>query len=101
MKKDITELFVIVDDFYNDYTKYKDKHQIGEIRLKTRTPRLSGSEIITILLLFHRSPAKNFKYFYTSYLQLYREEFPNLGNYQRHLKKHFQKLVKFDKNMYG
>ena len=40
-------------------------------------------QLISIVLLFHQSPAKNFKFFYTSYLQLYRSEFPGLPSYNR------------------
>lgn len=35
------------------------------------------------MLLYHQSPCKNFKYFYNSYLQLYKNEFSNLLSYNR------------------
>ena len=41
------------------------------------------SEMVTILILYHQSPCKNFKYFYLSYLQLYKSEFPSLVSYSR------------------
>ena len=36
-------------------------------------------------MLFHQSPAKNFKFFYESYLQQYLSEFPRLPSYNRFL----------------
>lgn len=84
MKKDITSLYYFVDDF----CKVSD-NQISKSFLPngskspTRKPDISYSEILTIVLLYHQSPCKNFKYFYMSYLQLYKDEFPNLPSYQR------------------
>jgi hypothetical protein len=69
--------------FANNMKNIK-KHTLLVIKKKaTRIPSLHASEIITIILLFHYSPAKNFKYFYTSYLQNYRSELPNLVSYNR------------------
>jgi len=83
MKKDITELFMWVDDFCQQYDAWLVSHTLPPTRQLTRTPGLQTSEIMTIVLLFHQSPAKNFKFFYTSYLQLYKSEFPNLPSYNR------------------
>jgi hypothetical protein len=63
-----------------------EKHQIsdeGKIRKPTRIPGLVESEIITIILMFQDSPCRNFKYFYNSYLQLYKSEFPKIPSYER------------------
>jgi len=85
MKKDITECFAFVDDFCQQYESFLAKQTLPTERKPTRTPGLAISEIMTIVLLFHQSPAKNFKYFYTSYLQLYKSEFPHLPHYNRFL----------------
>jgi hypothetical protein len=87
MKKDITQLFCFVDDFCKAIDKWmKSKLLSNEyLRKATREPDMSDSEIITIILLYHQSPCKNFKYFYYCYLQQYREEFPNLLSYNRFL----------------
>ena len=37
----------------------------------------------TIMLMFQESPCRNFKYFYKSYLQQYKPEFPKMPNYER------------------
>lgn len=86
MKKDITDLFVFVDDFVTGLEKdHCTKHlQYSETKcLPTRTPGLSPSEIICILLMFQDSPCRNFKFFYHSFLQLYRSEFPQMPCYHR------------------
>lgn len=86
MKKDITELFAFIDDFCNAAHQFLNKTLIGkEIKAKkpTRAPEMSDSEIMTLVLLYHQSPCKNFKYYYNSYVQLYKLEFPKLVSYER------------------
>ncbi len=85
MKKDITELFCLVDDFSSSMEKEIAKQQLANKnnRLPTRVCKLADSEIMSIVILFQQSPCKNFKYFYKSYLQLYKEEFPGLPSYER------------------
>ena len=83
MKKDITDLFVLLDDFCAEYDLFIQRQILPKTRKPTRLPGLQISEIISIVLLFHYSPAKNFKYFYTSYLQQYQSEFPKLPSYSR------------------
>jgi len=83
MKKDITELFCFIDDFCNELKSAKTNNLLGECCKPTRTPELEISEIATIVLLYQYSPCKNFKYFYQSYLQLYKPEFPKLVSYNR------------------
>ncbi len=85
MKKDIIELFIYLDDFCKDYEVFMAKNTLshGSHKKPTRVPCLAISEIMTIIILFHKSPCKNFKYFYLSYLQNYTEEFPYLPSYNR------------------
>lgn len=86
MKKDITNLFCFVDDFAQLISAEWKAYLLEQgkpIRKPTRIPELTESEIMTISLLFQESPCRNFKYFYQSYLQLYRKEFPKLPSYER------------------
>lgn len=85
MRNDITELFVFIDDFCKAIDKHEAESKITDDKHRnpTRKPALTISEILTIVILFQQSPCKNFKYFFTSYLQLYRAEFPRLGSYNR------------------
>src|SRR4051812_19965753 len=85
MKKDITDLFCFVDDFSSSLQKELQSYQLTnqEYRIPTRTCGLSESEIMTVIILFQESPCHNFKYFYQSYLQLYKQDFPGLPSYER------------------
>lgn len=85
MNKDITELFIYLDDFCKDYEIFMAQNTLsyGSHKKPTRVPCLAISEIMTIMILFHQSPCKNFKYFYLSYLQNYTDEFPVLPSYNR------------------
>lgn len=83
MKKDITSTYVFVDDFCKTYDDYISRQTLPALRKPTRVPGITTSEIMSIILLFHESPAKNFKYFYTNYLQQYTAEFPFLPSYNR------------------
>jgi hypothetical protein len=55
MKKDITELFVFLDDFCNQYELFLQTKFLPENRKLTRIPNLHLSEIMTIVLLFYYS----------------------------------------------
>jgi hypothetical protein len=86
MKKDITELFLFIDDFTaaaDLYIKQRLLATNNNFSNPTRKTQMAISEILTIVLLYQQSPCKNFKYFYHSYLQLYKSEFPNLVSYER------------------
>ena len=86
MKKDITRLFCLVDDFLKALEEKRKKKQIEDgkkPRKPTRTPGLTESEVATIVLMFQESPCRNFKYFYKSYLQQYKPEFPKMPSYER------------------
>lgn len=67
MKKDITECFAFVDDFCKQYESFLASQTLPPQRRPIRIPDLATSEVMTIILLFHQSPAKKFKYFYNSY----------------------------------
>lgn len=76
-------MFVFVDDFCKQYELILQTNTLPSSKKITRIPGLKISEIMSIIILFHNSPAKNFKFFYTSYLLLYKSEFPNLPSYNR------------------
>lgn len=85
MKKDITGLFYNIDNFATGLNEEIKAYAISSNKTKslTRIPGLHESEIMTIILMFHESPCRNFKYFYQSYLQLYKAEFPLMPTYER------------------
>ena len=87
MKKDITHLFCCIDDFCHflnvELAQLSLENTLQKPRRPTRVPGLTLSEMMTISVLFHLSPCKNFKYFYLSYLQLYKSDFPKMPSYER------------------
>jgi hypothetical protein len=87
MKKDITELFVFVDDFCKAVDEWLHNKLLQDHtrRNPTRTTEISYSEIMTTILLYQQSPCKNFKYFYHTYFQTYKSEFPKMLSYNRFL----------------
>ena len=84
MKKDITSLYCFVDDFCKVADQWISNSFLpAASKNPTRRPEISHAELLTIVLLYHQSPCKNFKYFYMSYLQLYKTEFKTLLSYTR------------------
>lgn len=85
MKKDITSLFYYIDNFANGLNETIKSQALASPTKKspTRVPELHESEIMTIILMFQDSPCRNFKYFYQSYLTLYKAEFPHMPTYER------------------
>ena len=83
-----TEIFYIVDEFLKIFYQYVEKHHISYKKSKRRNRkyRMSDSEIITILILYHLSGYKNFKVFYTNGVQIgLKNDFPKTVSYNRFL----------------
>ena len=81
----LVELFVAVDDFWIIFRPRWHEHLLasGE-RQRIRAARLSESEVMTIVILFHQSHYRNFKAFYLDYVCRHlRSEFPKLVSYSR------------------
>ena len=84
MKKDITELFCFVADFCKVYEEYEKQKLLPSNKKRHRDCNMHLSEMLTIMILFHTSYAKNFKYFYKSYIEyLHIEDFPKSLSYNR------------------
>jgi hypothetical protein len=78
----IMEIFYLADEYCKEFSDYFEKHLLGNKPKKT--PRMSTSEIITILTLFHSGCFRNFKHFYIGYVQKHlASEFPNRVSYGR------------------
>lgn len=69
MKKKVTEIFCIVDDFCNTVDENFAEKLLPSGKKPTRTPEITHSEIFTIILLYHQSKCDNFKIFYVHYLK--------------------------------
>lgn len=84
MQKDITELYSFIDDFCKIYTLYKKKKLLPSLKYRNRDCKMSLSEQLTIMLMYHTSYAKNFKYFYKTYIEyIHKDDFPNALSYNR------------------
>lgn len=80
----IVDIFCLIDDFCKHFHAYESNIQIGPKRKKTREPQLTLSEIMTIVVLFHRSGFKTFKEYYQEWVLGYgRSYFPKAVTYHR------------------
>lgn len=78
----ITSIFYLVDEFCQEFSSYFEKYLIGHAPKKK--PRMSDSEVITILILFHLGGFRNLKHFYLFYVQKHmKDDFPNTVSYNR------------------
>ena len=82
LKSQITEIFCVVDEFVLEFDQHLSTHLIGNP--PKRKPRLSTSEVMTIMILFQLSGVRCFKWFYKQYVTKHlSEEFPQLVSYNR------------------
>ena len=82
MKKDITELYCFIDDFCKIYIEYEKKKLIPWNKQRNRACSMSLSEMLTIMILYHTSYSKNFKYFYKTYIEyLHKDDFSEALSY--------------------
>ena len=82
----ITEIFYSVDEFCKQIEPQFKKKAIGEDGKKRRNRafKMSDSEIITILILFHLSGYRTLKAFYTQMIcKEWRQHFPVVLSYNR------------------
>ena len=81
----LVELFCHVDDFCLRFDEWQAGQQLAAGRDRPGPkPRLSRSEIMTIIIYFHMSNYRTFKHYYTRHVQQrWRGEFPGLVSYNR------------------
>ncbi|MEB2778745.1 IS982 family transposase, partial [Algoriphagus sp. D3-2-R+10] len=78
----ITEIFYLVDEFCIEFEQTIKKHTLGN--KPKRKPKMSCSEVITIMVLFHSGGFKNMKHFYLYYVQKHQTDlFPSTVSYNR------------------
>jgi hypothetical protein len=64
MAIDITALYCCLDDFCKVFEDWEAHRLIPSQTTRQRTGKLSRSEMLFIMVLFHLSPFKHFKVFY-------------------------------------
>jgi hypothetical protein len=81
----LVAMFCDIDDFCKGFEPiYRQRLIQNGQRQRMRQSRLSLSEIITIIVYFHRSHYRDFKHYYTEYVAVHlRPYFPDLVSYSR------------------
>ena len=85
-ERQLVSIFCEIDDFCKELDKNMSQLQLTGPSKGRRGPAccLSISEIMTVQILFQMVGYRNFKTFYTSFLQIYwKPYFPRLPSYQR------------------
>ncbi|EIJ34975.1 IS982 family transposase [Thiothrix nivea] len=84
MEDSLLELFCDIDDFCQQFVPEWNRRQLasGE-RQRQRTQQLALSEIMTILVYFHRSSYRCFKHYYLYQRDKLHSAFPELVSYSR------------------
>jgi hypothetical protein len=78
----ITEIFVLADEFCIGFNETVSMHSLGNKPKKK--PKMSQSEVITIMVLFHFGAFKNMKHFYEYFIKQHlTSEFPQTVSYNR------------------
>jgi hypothetical protein len=80
----LLELFCDVDDFCQEFQQEMGRQLPAKSGQRRRQPRLSESEIMTLVIHFHQSGYRHFKDYYTEHVQKHlTAEFPHLVSYSR------------------
>ena len=85
----LLELFCAVDDFWQAFEPLWRQQQLASgARQRQRAGELCASEIMTIVIHFHQARYRDFKSYYTRYVQVHlRAEFPHLISYGRFIQR--------------
>lgn len=99
LRDKITEIFVKVDDFCNNFElKYKKLELKAPDGVVTRNRKsgLCDSEVITILIAFHGGQFRNFKHFYLNFVCVHlKDDFPGLVSYNRFIELSHKSAIPF------
>lgn len=102
----VLNLFCIVDDFCKKYEERYGDHYIlpynNTRKYRTIKPKLSLSEMMTIIIGYSFSPCKNFKFYYLTCVK--KSDFKNLVSYDRFvslIKRTMHPLMIFSQMLFG
>lgn len=81
----ITEIFFVIDEFYQIFNGTIRKKSISEGKVHRNKPcKMSESQVATILVLFHLAGYRCLKHFYLQYVCKHMNyDFPNTLSYNR------------------
>ena len=80
------EIYYLVDEFLKEYDAVIKSHSLEKGAPKKRRNRkftMSGSEVMTILILFHFSSFRDLKHFYLFVRSRMKSDFPHTVSYNR------------------
>lgn len=82
---DLTELFYYIDEFCRIYTPVWNKQLLKSgTKHRIKPSRMSASEVITVIVMFHHLRYRDFKTYYVTHVKTrWRKEFPTLVSYSR------------------
>jgi hypothetical protein len=87
MDSKITEIFYLIDEFCKEFERTKEGHTLTEataIKRRNRKFKMSDSEVITIVVLFHLKGYRCLKHFYIHHVQKHMQsDFPETVAYNR------------------
>ena len=84
-------IFCDTDDFCKAYEEYCRNKLLMDKEEVVPRPRISLNEIMTILIMYHMSEYKTFKWYYIKHVMVHqRKDFPDLVSYNR-----FVEIMKF------
>ena len=95
----LIEIFCILDEFCKYFTPELKKHLVDTPCKQHRNHpcRLSDSEVMTILVLFHTKHFRDLKSFYLGYVcQHMKNEFPHTVSYNRFVERQAQQVGLYD-----
>ena len=82
----LVDIFCQIDDFCKELNEHAQHYLLDSPNAAKRGPQpsLSLSEVMTILIMFHHVRFRDFKTFYTSYVQRHWDDaFPGIPSYSR------------------
>lgn len=68
MKKCITTIFYLVDNFCKEYQKWEQSKLLPSEKQRNRSGQLNLSELLAVVLYFYLSPCRDFKNYYLYFL---------------------------------
>ena len=74
----IIEIFCNLDDFMKEFDAILTKHSISDASLpkkRNRKSKMSKSEVMTIMVIFHLKSYRNLKHFYLHYVCKHMDDF--------------------------
>lgn len=82
---ELVALFYLIDEFCKEFEPgWRKQRVVSGLVQRNKSSRMSLSEVLTVIVHFHQSNHKTFKYYYLNYVcvQL-RSDFPELVSYSR------------------